>query len=263
MQEPDAKTMTLWEHLEEFRWVLFKSAAALAATTVASLIFVGRVMELLRLPVQRLGPKVELVFGSPMDGFMIQFKMALLAGFVLALPFMLYFLWGFVSPALHERERRMAVRVIGAGVLLFLLGAGFGYGLLFFTLPVLLSFGIEGVRQLWSFREYIDFSFALILGTGVVFEFPLVLLILVWMGILSVDLLRKGRQYAVVIILVVSAVVTPSTDIVTQCILGVPLWVLYELTILAASAMPRRETGDDDESDETKPDAIDEDVHER
>jgi sec-independent protein translocase protein TatC len=244
-------TMSFWEHLEEFRWVLFKSAGALMVTTLLGFVFIPRLLGLLQLPIKRLGNQVvvELVFSAPMDGFMIQFKMALLAGVAMALPFMLYFLWGFITPALHERERQVAGSVAAAAVVLFLLGAALGYGLLYFTLPVLASFGLEGVRQLWNYRQYIDFCFALILGTGLVFEFPLVLLILVKLGFLSVATLRRVRPYAVVVIFVVSAVVTPSTDIVTQCALGVPLWLLYEATIWVAALMTRNSTEPNDASE--------------
>lgn len=245
-------TMGFWEHLEEFRWVLFKSAGALMVTTLLGFAFIPRLLGLLQLPIRRLGTRieVELVFSAPMDGFMIQFKMALLAGVAMALPFMLYFLWGFITPALHARERQVAGKVAAAAVLLFLLGAALGYGLLYFTLPVLASFGLEGVRQLWNYRQYIDFCFALILGTGLVFEFPLVLLILVKLGFLSVAALRRARPYAVVVIFVVAAVVTPSTDIVTQCALGVPLWLLYELTIWVAAQMTRN-SGEPTDAPET------------
>ena len=244
-------TMSFWEHLEEFRWVLFKSAGALMVTTLLGFVFIPRLLGLLQLPIKRLGTQVavELVFSAPMDGFMIQFKMALLAGVALALPFMLYFLWGFITPALHERERQVAGTVAAAAVVLFLLGAALGYGLLYFTLPVLASFGLEGVRQLWNYRQYIDFCFALILGTGLVFEFPLVLLILVKLGFLSVATLRRVRPYAVVVIFVVAAVVTPSTDIVTQCALGVPLWLLYEATIWVAALMTRNSSDASDASE--------------
>ncbi len=226
--------MTLWEHLEDLRWVLFKSAVALVVTTGVSLTYIRQMLGLLLLPVRRLGKAVELIFTAPMDAFMVQFKMALLLGFVLALPFMLYFVWGFLAPGLKANERRWVQRVLGAGVGFFLVGAAFGYGLLFLTLPVLASFGFGDVRQMWSFRDYVDFCFQLIIGTGLVFEFPLVLLSLVRIGILSVTTLRKMRPYAIVVIFIVAAVVTPSTDIVTQCVLALPLLVLYEMTIFLA-----------------------------
>ncbi|MFA5207015.1 MAG: twin-arginine translocase subunit TatC [Lentisphaeria bacterium] len=227
--------MSFWEHLEAFRWVLFKSAGALAVATLLGFLFIPDLLGLLQLPLHRLGGRVELVFAAPMDAFMIQFKMALLAGVAMALPFMLYFLWGFVTPALHAHERRAGGTAAGAAVLLFLAGATAGYGLLFFTLPVLASFGLDGVRQLWNYRQYIDFCFVLIFGTGLAFEFPLVLLTLVRLGLLSVPALRRARPYAVVGALVVAAVITPTTDVVTQAALAVPLWLLYEATLVVAA----------------------------
>jgi len=244
----DSYKMTIWEHLEELRWILFKCFAAIAVMSIVSFTLVDRFFELLQWPLASLAGKVELIYSAPMDAFMIKFKVALLVGVVLALPAILYFIWSFIAPGLRERERRLVWRVIGGGMLFFLCGAGFGFGLLFFTLPVLVTFGDPHVRQLWSLREYIDFSFQLILGTGLVFEFPVIILLLVRLGLLSVATLRKGRPYAIVGIFILSAVVTPTTDVVTQCFLGVPLVLLYELTILMAAWQNRRRESDTPET---------------
>lgn len=240
--EIDTSTpMTFWDHLEELRWVIFRLLIVLALCTVAGFFFVDRIMELMLRPALRLGPdKVKLIYTAPMDAFMTQFKMALLLGCALAMPFMLYFVSRFVAPALREKERRTARLAIVGAVFFFIGGLAFGYGMLYLALPMLVSFQIPGAEQYWSVKTYLDFCFQIMLGTGVAFELPVVLLVLVRLGLVKAGTLAKVRPYAMIIIFIVAAVVTPTPDVFSQLMVGVPMVLLYEVSIWLARWQERK-----------------------
>jgi len=236
-----SRPMTFWDHLEELRWVIFRSLIALALCTTASFFFVGRIMELMLRPATHLGPgRVRLIYTAPMDAFMTQFKMALLLGCALALPFVLYFLSRFVAPALKPSERRIARVAIAGAVLFFVGGLAFGYGMLYLALPILVSFQLPGAEQYWSIKSYLDFCFQIMLGAGIAFELPVVLLVLVRLGLVKAALLAKVRPYAIIVIFVIAAVVTPTPDVFSQCMVGVPMVLLYEVSIWLARWQERK-----------------------
>ena len=232
--------MEFWEHLEELRWVIFKSLIAITIGTAICLTFTAQIYHVLLYPLHTIGDaqKIVLRYDGPLDAFLIKLKMGLLGGVVLAAPAVFYFLWTFVAPGLLERERRAVRTALTAGFGFFLAGVGFGYYLLSLVLPILLRFSDPGVQNLWRLKTYMDFAFRLLLGVGAAFELPVVLTVLVRLGILDVRKLQKGRPYAVVITMTVAAILTPP-DPFTQLMLGVPMILLYEISVLAAKWQER------------------------
>ena len=227
--------MEFWEHLEELRWVIFKSIMALAVGMGICLSFTPTIYRLILGPLQRVKESLHIVlrYDGPIDAFVIKLKMALLGGAVLAVPFIGYFIWTFVAPGLTRRERRAVRTAVGAGAVFFLCGLVFGYKMLFLVLPILAKFSDPGVANWWSLKYYMNFSFRLLLGVGVAFELPVVIVALVQIGLLDLETLQKGRPYAVVAAMFVAAVLTPP-DAFTMLMLGIPLIALYELGVLAA-----------------------------
>lgn len=225
------KHLTLIEHLEELRYRLIVSSIALAAATVAMFIFSPRLITFLAQPVGKL------VFLGPLDAFMIRIKISLLAGLMLASPVIFYQLWAFITPGLKAGEKRYALPFVAAATFFFLIGAYFGY----LTLPVgiqfLLSFGGENLTPLLAADRYITFVIVLILIFGLTFEFPLLLLLLTHLGILSSERLAHSRSYSVLGIFIFSAIITPTQDIFTLLLMAIPLVLFYEVSIWISKAM--------------------------
>lgn len=261
----DEKIMDFWDHLEELRWVILKSLVVLGAGMGIGLAFTRFFFNLLLQPLRSdaLRDTVELLYRGPLDAFLIKLKMAFLGGAVLAAPFVVIFVWSFVAPGLKRTERKAVYIGGGAGMLFFGVGLAFGYFMLSFILPLLARFGEAGIMHRWDLKQYIGFCFRLLLGVGIAFELPVILVILVRLGLIELRTLERGRAYAVVIALIVSAILTPP-DPITQLMLGVPLVLLYELSIIAARWQerwlrrhPDAELGDEEEESEPDEDAAD------
>jgi sec-independent protein translocase protein TatC len=237
-RKTDNAEMHFLDHLEEFRWVLIRSVLAflLGCGVIAS--FLTRVSGFLAWPLEsataQFGRELgSLVTISPMGAFTVLLQVAFLGGISLALPFILYFFAEFLAPGLTKRERRVLLPGCIAGLLLFLLGAAFSY---FFILPLSIYVSLVfndmlGYEIVWTATEYYNFVIWMILAVGGAFEFPLVLLLLQYVEIVSPERLRKIRSTVAVVIMVISAIITPS-DPISMLILAAPLYLLYEVSIL-------------------------------
>ena len=237
---PTATNMSLWDHLEELRAAIMKSLMTLVACTGLGFLAADRIFTLLLLPVKRLDGKVEMIYNAPTDAFMIQFKMAMVAGCALASPFILYIFARFISPALHERERRTARLLVVAGAGCFVLGLSLGYGLLFLVFPMLLSFGHDGIRQLWPLTTYISFCTRTLLACGLVLELPVIMAGLARLGLLRAEWLTRMRPYAYIAIFVLVIIVSPSPDIPSQLLMTLPVWGLFEIGIVLVRMQQNR-----------------------
>ena len=231
--------MPFLDHLEELRWTILKSLVAVLAGILLCWAFTDGIYLFLLRPLDAVESEVTLVFGGPLDAFMVKLKMAVLAGTVLAAPLIFGFVWSFLRPALRPQERRLGWWTVTAGTMFFLLGAGFAYVSIPMVLRFLVSFSPGGVTQLWQLRTYIDFVFRLVVACGILFELPVVMVLVVRLDLVSVDTLARGRPYAIVLAFLVAAVLTPP-DIFTQIMLGVPLVLLYELGLIAGRWLTAR-----------------------
>jgi sec-independent protein translocase protein TatC len=226
--------MPLLTHLEELRKRVFLSIIAVAAGAMAAFFFAPRLIELLTRPVG------TLVFLAPAEAFVVQLKVALIAGAVLAAPVVSYQFWRFVRPALRPREAHYIAWAVAVSTLFFLGGLAFAYFVMVpFAMRFLLGFESSRLQAMISLQNYIETVGGFLLAAGVIFQMPVVVFFLARLGIVTTRLLWRSQRIAVVACFVVGAVLSPP-DIVSQTLMSVPLLVLYELSILGAwLARPR------------------------
>ena len=230
------------EHLEELRWRLIASLAAIGIFSVAAYFFSSSILEFLISPLRRFGD-YTLYFQSPYEAFLARLKVSLLTGIFAASPVLFTELWLFMAPGLHRKERRAAVLLIFVSVILFLVDALFSFWLLVpFGLRFFLGFQTDSLRPLLGIGPYFSFLVSMVLACGIFFDLPVVLLGLVGAGVLSADALARARKWVIVSFFMIAAVITPTTDPVTQILLSLPLVVLYELCILIGREMGKRKT---------------------
>lgn len=235
--------MPFLDHLEELRWRIIWSLAALVTLSVIGFFVVTGldVIGVLARPLHRAMPDQDLLFTSPTTPIVVTFKLAFVVGFVLALPVIAYQAWAFLSPALYEHERRLVVPAIAIGFALFLAGIALAY---FVALPVglefLLGFQAQSLSPIITIDEYLKFATRLILAFGLIFEMPVLLVLLSVLGIVTPTGLRRYRRHALVVLSILSAVLTPA-DIGTMLMLLGPMVLLYELSIWLVRLVGRRE----------------------
>jgi len=233
------------EHLEDFRKTLIKIAIALAVTMTLCFMFRSELAGLIQRPLIAVDPAraANLQSLGVADSFTISLELSLYGGIILAFPFILLFLAEFVLPALNAAEKRILYPVALVGFGLFLTGVAFCY---FVVLPQTLEFFFKDAQSMhwqptWTVREYYSFTTQFVIGFGLAFELPLVVLVLVKLGIVDYALLKRTRAYAVVVIFFIAAIITPTTDMVTLVLMGGPMYVLYEICILISWFMGRRD----------------------
>lgn len=235
--------MPFLDHLEELRWrVLWSLAAVLVCTFVGFYVVTKfNVLGLLIRPVRPFLGGTKLKYLSPADPFFITIKLAVSVGLLLAFPVVLYQLWAFISPALHKHEKRSILPALYLGLVLFLAGASLAYfGALPITLRFMMSFQTGSLEQNIVIDSYLGFVLQLIIGFGAVFELPVVVLILSSLGIVNSRMLVSMRRYAIAIIAVVASVMTPGDAVSLTIFLMAPLLLLYELSIGLAKLVEHR-----------------------
>lgn len=247
---PREKPMSFFEHLEELRGVLVKSLIAFIICAAAVGYFLKEFNEYLMWPltsVQKDFPALVIELGTMkiMEVFTMIIQVCVLGGLVMAAPAILFFVGQFVAPALTEKEMKAVLPMCIAAFFLFVVGACFGFFLLMpKTIEVSLQLNqLFGFATRWTVGDYYSTLSWLVLGVGAAFEFPLVVVLLVWLGIMSTAFLRKYRRHAIVAIFVVAAIITPTPDPVTQTIFAIPLYILYEAAIIAAARIEKKREG--------------------
>ncbi len=233
-------SMPLMTHLQEFRSRLVKSVIAVVLGTVIAFIFNEEILALLAKPYQIAVPDGELAFFRPTEAFATVMRLSLFAGMILASPVILYQTWRFVAPALTPKEKRWSYPITAVFVFLFLLGVLVGYVALERGLGFLLEFGGDTLTPIIGADFYLKFATRFILAFGLAFEFPVFLFATAAVGAVSSKTLRSNRRWALLIILIAAAIITPSGDPMTLMLLSVPLYILYELTILAIRFILRK-----------------------
>ncbi len=244
MTGPSAE-MPFLEHLEELRQRLVRTLLALVVGFLVGYWAVQRfqVVELLKAPI---APYLtvtagKLVVTSPTEAVMITLKLALIAGLVLVSPYIIYQIWGFLSPALYAREKRLVVPALLAGTVMFLAGSAFGFEVLLpQSLPILFSFQSAGLENLITFQEYFSFVVQLVLAMGLSFEIPLVIMLLTALGVTNPASLNRFRRFAIVLSAVAGAILSPGTDILSMILMTVPILLLYEIGFLGSWIIHRR-----------------------
>ncbi|MBC7232414.1 MAG: twin-arginine translocase subunit TatC [Chloroflexi bacterium] len=222
--------MTVIEHLEELRQRLLKCLIAVAVTTTLSFAFTTQIMRILIAPAG-----IKPVFLRPTEMFITYFRVALLSGSILAMPVIVYQVIQFIWPGLQSSERSYVRIIVPAATLSFILGVLFTYFVLLpFSLRYLVSFGGDLVEAKWAIGEYISFVTTLLFWSGVVFETPLIVYFLARWRIVSPQFLSRNRKFAVLLIAVIAAVITPTPDPFNMGLVMIPLLLMYEAGILLA-----------------------------
>lgn len=226
---------TFITHLIELRDRLLRMLVGFLLTFLCLFPFANRLYTLLAQPLlAKLPEGGKLIATGVTTPFFVPMKVAMLVAFVLALPYMLYQLWAFVAPGLYAHEKRLVLPLVIASTLLFLSGMAFAYFLVF---PVVFGFLVgvapQGVVVMTDIGNYLDFVISMFLAFGIAFEVPVLVVVLAHLGIVSLAQLREARAYVIVGAFVIGAIFTPP-DVVSQIMLAVPLWLLYEAGIIAA-----------------------------
>jgi sec-independent protein translocase protein TatC len=231
---------TFISHLIEMRDRLLRAVLAVVIIFVCLFPWAQDLYALLAKPLLAALPKGgQMIATEVTTPFFVPVKVTLMAAFLLAMPWVFYQAWAFVAPGLYQHEKRIGVPLVVASVILFLMGMAFAYFLVF---PVVFGFIVgvapAGVAVMTDIGKYLDFVMTLFMAFGVTFEVPVAVVLLVKMGMVSVAKLREIRPYVVVGAFVIGAIFTPP-DIISQFMLAVPLWVLYELGIVVAAMITR------------------------
>jgi sec-independent protein translocase protein TatC len=225
--------MSLMEHLDELRRRIIHSAGYLIAGFAIAWIFRIQLLHFLQAPLLKIGK--SLVFTHPMDALNLYLYVALLAGAIMASPFILYQVWLFIAPGLYQKEKRFVFPFMAATISLFLLGAAFGY---YYVLPgaikiLVIQFGHDFTPMI-TIEDYSSFFLSIILGLGISFELPILIFFLAMFGIVSPRFLWKNIRYAILAVFIVAAVICPSPDPWTMCIYAIPMLALYVVGIFVA-----------------------------
>lgn len=226
--EPGA-VMSLVDHLAELRSRIAWSILAIGFGAVVGFLLGPRIIEFLRSPLPGTTP---LVFTAVGDPFAIRIRIAIVVGVILAMPVILWNVWRFIAPGLTSSERRAILPWIPAALVFFVLGVGIAYVVLPFAAAFLLSFETPDLQALLTAREYFDFVSTMFLAFGLLMEFPILLVGLSRVGIVTSERLRRSRRVIVLVIAVFAAAATPGGDLVSPTILGLTLYLLFEGTVL-------------------------------
>ena len=231
------------EHLEDLRWTIVKMAIVLIVAMFLCFAFRQRLVAILQRPLSEVGSQVDTLRALGVtDSITISFHLAFYAGIVVSFPFLLYFLAQFVLPALTAIEKRFLFPAIFVSFGLFLLGVACCY---FWLLPKTILFFFRDTQSLgwtpmWTVQEYYSFVTRFVLGFGLAFELPVVVLALVKFGLVTYEFMARTRPYAVVLIFILATIITPTPDVLTLIALSLPMCLLYESCIWIAWFMQRR-----------------------
>lgn len=237
---PEDARMTIWEHLAELRTRIIRAAIALAIGAVVGWVLYPYVVSFLVRPYQDIQPDASLYATSFLEPFAVRIQTSVYIGVALAMPVILWQIWRFVTPGLYPNERRAAIPFIASALFLFVLGAAIAY----LTLPAALSFLMDvagtDITIIPTVAEYLKLNLFMMMSFGVGMEFPVLLVALQLIGILEPGQLSKWRRYAIVVIAVIAAVITPSGDPISMAALAVPMYFFYEVSILLGRLFARR-----------------------
>jgi len=250
----DAPAETFISHLVELRTRLVRAAAAILAIFVVLFLYPGpsAIYDVLAQPMLTTLPQgTRMIATGVVTPFMVPIKVTLLASLVLALPFVLYQAWAFIAPGLYQHEQRLALPLIASSTLLFLLGMAFCYFVVFKTVfQFITSFSPQSITPAPDIEAYLNFVMTMFIAFGVTFEVPVAVVLLVKSGIVTIDKLRSMRGYIIVGAFVIAAVVTPP-DVLSQFMLAVPLCLLFEVGLIIASRIQRKQPQTADAEDDS------------
>lgn len=277
MKQQQQKVLTFWDHLEELRLVLFHIAVAVVVLMLIAFLYKDELFTIVLAPknanfiiyhlfcriadavsIPSLCPEafyVKIINTQLAAQFITHMSVSFYAGFLLASPYVIYQLFRFVSPALYENERRYSTRVIGWGYLLFIMGVLLNYFLIFpLTFRFLATYQVSmEVENTITLSSYMDTLMMMSLMMGIVFEIPILCWLFAKLGFLTAGFMKRYRRHAIVIILIVGAIITPTSDVFTLMMVSVPMYLLYETSIWIVSRTEKKRLEDPVEEVPEKP----------
>ncbi|MBF8778844.1 twin-arginine translocase subunit TatC [Pseudomonas fulva] len=233
--------MPLVSHLTELRTRLLRCVAAILLIFAGLFSFAQQIYTLVSAPLRaHLPANATMIATDVASPFLTPFKLTMTVSLFLAVPFILQQVWGFIAPGLYRHEKRIAIPLLVSSIILFYAGMAFAYFLVF---PLIFGFFAaatpEGVSMMTDISSYLDFVMTLFFAFGVAFEIPVAVVLLVWIGVVDVQYLKKVRPYVIIGCFVVGMVLTPP-DIFSQTLLAVPMWLLFEVGVLCGSLIRKR-----------------------
>jgi sec-independent protein translocase protein TatC len=240
--------MPLLAHLIELRSRLLRIIVSVGLVFLALVPFANTLYSTVAHPlIERLPQGATMISTEVVGAFLVPIKFTLVLAFFVAIPFVLYQIWGFVAPGLYKSERRLIFPLLISSTLLFYAGMAFAY---FLVLPMVFTFMVgttpAGVTMMTDIGNYLSFVLVLFFAFGVAFEVPIATILLVWSGLVTPEGLRAKRSYVIVGCFVVGAVLTPP-DVLSQTMLAVPMWLLFEIGVLVSRLYVRKEPADDEQ----------------
>ncbi len=229
------QAMSFLEHLEELRRRIIYSVLFIIAGFAIVYWFHEQIYNYMQVPIMaalhRHGLDQKLVYLNPTEPFNMYLKVGLIGGIFVASPFILYQVWAFIAPGLYRNERRYVLPFMFSTVLLFVAGGAFGYKIVYpAALDFLVGYGAQ-FQPMVTIGEYTDLFMTIILGLGVVFEMPILVFFLALMGIVSAGWMWRNLRYSILVIFIIAAIITPTTDIMNMCVFAAPMILLYLLSI--------------------------------
>jgi sec-independent protein translocase protein TatC len=251
---PPPDKMTFLEHLDELRVRLIRCVFAMLIAFGISWNFAVQIFHFITQPLRNAFPTIQFIYTEPTEAFFLYMQVAFFASIFLASPYILYQVWSFIAPGLYQHERAYAVPFIFFGSAFFISGGLFGHYILFpMTFKFLGQYGGQDMTFMPKITEYYSFYSWFLLGLGLVFQLPVIIYVLARIGIVSAGFLLRQFKYAFLAAFVISAIITPSGDMITQTALAVPMLGLYLLGVLVAwiFGKPRRTSADVSEGPES------------
>jgi len=261
MAEEQDLELTFWEHLDVLRDSLIRIIGVTVACGIVAFCFKETLFDIVLAPknsdfitYRLMGVEafdVHLMNIGLTEQFMIHMKTALVFGLLCASPYVLYVLYKFIAPALYQREKRYAGRVVGSAYVMFIVGVLVNYFLIFpLTVRFLGTYQVsEEVENMLTLQSYMDTMLMMSLVFGIVFEIPVISWLLAVFGLLKAKWMSQFRRHAVVVILIIAAIITPTADVFTLTLVSIPIWLLYEASILIVKATERDVEDDEDDED--------------
>lgn len=230
---------TIIEHLEELRKSLLISIAAVVVAAVFSFYYNEKILSIVISPLTALNE--NLVVTGVTEAFFVKLKLAFLAGFVMAFPIVVWAVWRFIKPALYPHERKYIYVLFPVSIFLFAGGVLFSYfGILHLVLKFFIYIAGENLETMFKVDQYVSFVMAFTLPFGIVFELPVIVFFLTKIGVIQSDTLSRNRKYALLVIVVLAAALTPGPDPISQMMMAIPVYLLYEVSIwVSKMARPR------------------------
>ncbi len=248
---PEEEGMTFTEHLEELRYRLFRIIIAAFVGFLICYVFKERLFDILMQPLVKVLPEASsMIFTGLPEAFFTYLKVSLVAGIFVASPYIFFQIWKFVGPGMYDTERKFIIPIAFISAVFFVVGALFGYFVVFpIGFQFFMGFANEMIQPMPSLREYFSFAVKLLFAFGIAFELPLFIFFLARLGIVNSKGLRKQRKYAVLVIFLAAAFLTPP-DIISQVLMSGPLILLYEVSIWVAYIWGRERKHRDKKDDE-------------